>query len=221
MPVVSFPDPSTASPEGIVAIGGDLHPDTLMMAYRKGIFPWPVDGLPLLWFSPPQRGVLIFDELHLARSLRRAQRHATLQFSLDRAFAQVIRACADKPRPGQDGTWITSGIVAAYSRLHRLGVAHSAEAWDGNRLVAGLYGVEVDGAFAAESMFYLEPNTSKLTLLFFIDHLRSRGLDWLDIQVLTPHMERLGARTMPRDAFLTRLQATRARGLQLFSSQSK
>lgn len=216
MPVVSFPDPRTASPEGIVAVGGDLHPDTLMTAYRQGIFPWPVQGLPLLWFSPSERGVLLFDDLHLSRSLRRAQRHATLHFTLDRAFGQVIRACADKPRPGQDGTWITPGIVMAYIRLHRLGVAHSVEAWDGDRLVAGLYGVEIDGAFAAESMFYLEPNASKLTLLFFVDHLRRRGLDWLDIQVLTPHMERLGARAIPRDTFLTRLRDTRARGLRLF-----
>lgn len=220
MPVVSFPDPRTASPEGIVAVGGDLHPDTLMTAYRQGIFPWPVEGLPLLWFSPAERGVLIFDDLHLSRSLRQARRHARWQFSLDRAFGQVIRACADKPRPGQDGTWITPSIVMAYSRLHRLGIAHSVEAWEDERLVAGLYGVDVDGAFAAESMFYLEPNASKLTLLFFIDHLRQRGLEWLDIQVLTPHMERLGARTLPRDSFLTRLQHTRQRGLRLFLPQS-
>jgi leucyl/phenylalanyl-tRNA--protein transferase len=191
-----------------------------MMAYRQGIFPWPVEGLPLLWFSPAERGVLIFQELHRPRSLRRAHRLSRLQFTLDRAFGQVIRACADRPRPGQEGTWITPGIIAAYLRLHRIGIAHSVEAWDGERLVAGLYGVEIDGAFAAESMFYLEPNASKLTLLFFIEHLRSAGLDWLDIQVLTPHMERLGARTIPRDAFLVRLQATRQRGLQLFSRRS-
>jgi leucyl/phenylalanyl-tRNA--protein transferase len=219
MPVVSFPDPRTASPEGIVAVGGDLHPDTLMTAYRQGIFPWPVEGLPLLWFCPAQRGVLIFDELHEARSLRRAQRRTGLEFSIDRAFGEVIRACAERPRPGQDGTWITPGIIKAYVRLHRLGVAHSVEAWEDERLVAGLYGVDVDGAFAAESMFYLEPNASKLALLFFINHLRSRGLDWLDIQVLTPHMERLGARTLARESFLTRLQSTRRRGLQLFLPQ--
>ncbi len=212
MPVVAFPDPRTASAEGVVAVGGDLHPDTLMLAYRQGIFPWPVEGYPLLWFSPPERGVLIFPELHISRSLRRARRDSTLRFTLDRAFSQVIRACADRPRPGQDGTWITPAIVAAYQRLHQLGIAHSVEAWRDDRLVAGLYGV----AFAAESMFYLEPNASKLALLFFVDHLLSRGLDWLDIQVLTPHMERLGARTMPRDHFLARLQATRQRGIELF-----
>jgi leucyl/phenylalanyl-tRNA--protein transferase len=179
-----------------------------------------VNGLPLLWFSPPERGVLLFEDLHLSRSLRRVQRHAKFQFTLDRAFGQVIRACADKPRPGQDGTWITPGIVMAYVRLHRLGVAHSVEAWDGDRLVAGLYGVEIDGAFAAESMFYLEPNASKLTLVFLVEHLRRQGLDWLDIQVLTPHMERLGARAIPRESFLSRLRDTRARGLRLFRPQS-
>jgi len=188
-----------------------------MMAYRQGIFPWPVEGLPLLWFSPAERGVLLFDELHQSRSLRRAQRRSRLRFTIDRSFGYVIRACAERPRPGQDGTWITPSIITAYVRLHRLGIAHSVEAWDGERLVAGIYGVEIDGAFAAESMFYLEPNASKLTLLFFIEHLRNAGLDWLDIQVLTPHMERLGARTIARDAFLTRLQDTRRRGLALFS----
>lgn len=217
MPVVSFPDPRTASPEGVVAVGGDLHPDTLMSAYRQGIFPWPVDGLPLLWFSPAERGVLIFQDLHVSRSLRRAQQHSILRFTLDQAFGQVIRACADKPRPGQGGTWITPAIVMGYVRLHRLGIAHSVEAWEGDCLVAGLYGVDIDGVFAAESMFYHQPNASKLALLFFIDHLHGRGLDWLDIQVLTPHMGRLGGRSVPRDTFLARLQETRRRGLRLFS----
>jgi leucyl/phenylalanyl-tRNA--protein transferase len=189
-----------------------------MTAYRQGIFPWPVAGLPLLWFSPAERGVLIFGDLHIARSLRRARRRSALRFTVDQAFGTVIRACADTPRPGQDGTWITPQIVAAYVRLHRLGIAHSVEAWDGTDLVAGLYGVDVDGAFAAESMFYRAPDASKLTLLWLVDHLRSRGLDWLDIQVLTPHMSRLGGRGIARDTFLARLRETRKRGLRLFPS---
>ncbi|HUI25335.1 MAG TPA: leucyl/phenylalanyl-tRNA--protein transferase, partial [Candidatus Kryptonia bacterium] len=117
---------------------------------------------------------------------------------------------------GQDGTWITPQIVAAYSRLHRMGIAHSVEAWNGERLVGGVYGVDVDGAFAAESMFYREPNASKLALLHLIDHVRAGGLDWLDIQVLTPHLARLGAVAISRDAFLKKLRETRARGLRLF-----
>jgi len=197
-------------------MGGDLHPESLLLAYREGIFPWPVDGLPLLWFSPPARGILDFAALHVPRSLARAQRQSPLHFSFDRAFSAVIRACAGTPRPGQAGTWITPAIEAAYGRLHRLGIAHSVEAWDGGELVGGAYGVDVDGAFAAESMFYRQPNASKLALLYLIEHLRGRGLDWLDIQIVTPHLARLGAQAMPRDDFLLRLQRTRARGLVLF-----
>lgn len=216
MPVVEFPDPRTASSEGIVAVGGDLHPDTLRLAYRQGIFPWPVDGLPLLWFSPAERAVLEFAELHIPRSLARARRRTGLSFSVDRAFAAVIGACAATPRPGQDGTWITPQVRHAYVRLHRLGMAHSAEAWDAGRLVGGVYGVDVDGAFAAESMFYRQPDASKLALLHLIEHLQGRGLDWIDIQVLTPHLARLGAKAIERDEFLSKLRRTRARGLRLF-----
>lgn len=216
MPRFQFPDPRDADSHGVVAVGGMLDPEVLVSAYRQGVFPWPVDGLPLLWFCPPERGVLEFAELHLPRSLVRARRATALRFSVDEAFPEVIRACADTPRPGQDGTWITPEITAAYIRLHQLGVAHSAEAWNGRHLVGGVYGVDVDGAFAAESMFHHEPNASKLALIHLIDRLRSRGLDWLDIQVLTPHLERLGARAISRDAFLTKLTATRARNLVLF-----
>jgi leucyl/phenylalanyl-tRNA---protein transferase len=216
VPVRRFPDPRSATRDGLVAVGGDLHPDTLRLAYRNGIFPWPAPGLPLLWFSPPERGVLEFRELHVPRSLERAARRHAYRLTVDEDFSGVIRGCAGTPRPGQDGTWITPDIVDAYEHLHALGVAHSAEAWDGGRLVGGIYGVDVDGAFAAESMFYLEPNASKLALLHLVAHLGARGLDWLDIQVMTPHMARLGARGMPRDRFLARLAATRARGLRLF-----
>ncbi len=217
MPIRRFPDPRSATRDGLVAVGGDLHPDTLRLAYRQGIFPWPAPGLPLLWFSPPERGILDFGDLHVPRSLERACRRSALRLTVDADFAGVIRGCAGAPRPGQAGTWITAEIVEAYERLHRLGIAHSVEAWDGSRLVGGIYGVEVDGAFAAESMFYRSANASKLALLHLVAHLGSRGLDWLDIQVLTPHMERLGARAVARESFLARLAATRARGLRLFA----
>jgi len=218
MAIIQFPDPRTASPEGIVAIGGDLHPESVLAAYRQGIFPWPVEKLPLLWFCPAERGVLDFSALHLPRSLERSRRQTPLRFTVDHAFASVIRACADTARPGQHGTWITPAVITAYCRLHDMSVAHSVEAWDdGGRLVGGVYGVDVDGAFAAESMFYRVPNASKLCVLHLIGHLRSRGLDWIDVQTLTPHMARLGARLVPRDAFLERLQRTRARGLALFA----
>lgn len=211
-----FPDPRQAGPEGLVAAGGDLRPDTILTAYRQGIFPWPHPGLPLVWFCPEQRGILDFADLHVPRRLQRERRTSRLRFSFDEAFRAVIEACARAPRPGQVDTWITPGMKAAYTRLHRLGIAHSVEAWDGDELVAGLYGVDVDGAFAGESMFHTRPNASKLALLHLVDHLRSRGLDWMDIQVMTPHMDVLGAREIDRDAFLERLRATRARGLRLF-----
>ncbi|MGH7786445.1 MAG: leucyl/phenylalanyl-tRNA--protein transferase [Candidatus Binatia bacterium] len=219
MAIIQFPDPRTASPEGIVAIGGDLHPESVLAAYRQGIFPWPVEKLPLLWFCPAERGVLDFAALHVPRSLARARRQTTLRFTIDRNFPGVIRGCAATPRPGQQGTWITPAVIAAYVRLHDLGVSHSVEAWDGDELVGGSYGVDVDGAFAAESMFYRRPNASKLALLHLIDYLRRRGLDWIDVQTLTPHMKRLGARLVPRDEFLDRLQRTRARGLRLFEAR--
>ena len=206
----------SATREDIVAVGDDLRPETLLAAYRRGIFPWPVEGLPLLWFCPVERAVLDFNRLHVPRSHARARRRSTLRFTVDADFPAVLRACAGAPRPGQEGTWITPAITAAYLRLHRLGHAHSVEAWRDGRLVGGLYGVDVDGAFGGESMFHAEPNASKLVLLFLVDHLRARGLDYLDVQVMTPHLERLGAHTMPRDAFLDRLAVTRARGLALF-----
>src|SRR5215470_16694211 len=124
MAIIQFPDPRTASPEGIVAIGGDLHPDSVLAAYRQGIFPWPVEKLPLLWFCPAERGILDFTSLHVPRSLRRARHAASFSFTVDRAFRDVIRGCADTRRPGQQGTWITPAVVQAYVRLHDLGIAH-------------------------------------------------------------------------------------------------
>jgi len=204
--------------DDIVAVGGDLKLDTLVRAYAHGVFPWPVEGLPLLWFCPRERAILAFDDLHVARSLARARAHTTLRFTVDADFDGVIRACATTPRPAQDGTWITPDIMDAYARLHDAGVAHSVEAWDGDDLAGGVYGVDAGGAFAAESMFHRVSNASKLALLHLIEHLRGRGLDWIDVQVMTPHLARLGARTLPRAEFLRRLARTRARGLTLFDT---
>jgi len=216
MPVRRFPDPRTASIDGIVAIGGDLHPDTLLLAYRQGIFPWPMQGIPLTWMCPDERAILDFAELHIPRSLAQTRRNSTLRFTIDHAFARVIAACARTKRPDQPGTWITAPMIRAYNRFHELGHAHSVEAWEGDELVGGLYGVETDGVFAGESMFHLRPNASKLALLHLIDHLRERGAEWIDIQVMTPHFKLLGARDIPRDEFLARLAATREKGLHLF-----
>jgi len=201
---------------GIVALGGDLHVESLLLAYRSGIFPWPMEGLPLTWVCPPMRAILDFSELHIPRSLARERARTSLTFTIDRDFPTVIAACASVYRPDQPGTWITHGMLHAYRRFHEHGYAHSVEVWDGDELVGGLYGVAVDGAYAGESMFHRRPNASKLALLFLIDHLRSQGLDWIDIQVMTPHMEVLGAREIPRNQFLARLADTHRRDLVLF-----
>lgn len=211
-----FPDPREATPDGIVAVGGRPDPDLLEEAYARGIFPWPVDGYPLLWFSPPERGILSFEGLHVPRSLARARRRTRLTFTIDRAFERVIRACAGVERAHETGTWIKPWMIRGYCEFHRRGRAHSVEAWEDGELVGGVYGVDAGGAFAGESMFHLRPDASKLALLFLIDHLRARGLDWLDIQVMTPHMEALGARLIPREEFLQLLARARARGLKLF-----
>ena len=210
-----FPDPRRARYD-VVAIGEDLRPETLMEAYRSGIFPWPTDEAPLPWFSPHRRAVLFFDEIHISRSLARARRAHTFRMTIDADFRGVIARCAEMPRPDQDGTWIFPEIIDAYAALHDLGHAHSAEAWDGAELVGGIYGVDMGGAFGGESMFYAKPNASKLALLHLVDHLRNRGLGWMDIQVMTPHMEALGAREIPRSEFLDLLKETQERKLVLF-----
>ena len=206
----------STSSDDIVALGGNLEPATLREAYRNGVFPWPAEDLPLLWFCPRERAILEYDHLHVGRSLARARRQSPFRFTIDAAFEDVILHCASEPRPGQDGTWITDDMIEAYARLHHLGVAHSVETWLDGHLVGGLYGVDTDGAFSAESMYYHEPWASKLALLHLLDHFAARGLRWIDIQVMTPHMERLGARNVARREFLALLRRTRAQGLTLF-----
>jgi leucyl/phenylalanyl-tRNA--protein transferase len=218
--VIDFPDPRfAAADEDIMAFGGPLSTENLLRAYRRGIFPWPIEGLPLPWFCPAERAIIEFKELHVPRSLRHARNRSQLRFSFNEAFPAVIRACAQTPRAGETGTWITPQIARSYSELNQMGHAHSVEAWEGDQLVGGLYGVEVDGAFGGESMFYLRPNASKLALLFLIERLQARGLDWMDIQMMTPHMAALGAKVIGREEFLDRLAQTRSRGLKLFGDE--
>jgi leucyl/phenylalanyl-tRNA--protein transferase len=210
-----FSDPRNVRGD-IVAFGDDLSTDTLRDAYFHGIFPWPAEGLPLPWFSPRRRAILDFADLRVDRTLRRSVRKSTLAFTIDTAFVTVIESCAAASRPQQEGTWILPGIIDAYVRLHREGSAHSVEAWDGARLVAGVYGVDAGGLFTGESMFHHQSDASKLALLHLIRHLAARGAEWIDIQQLTPHMARLGAREISRNAFLDRLAATQAKRLELF-----
>jgi leucyl/phenylalanyl-tRNA--protein transferase len=212
--VSRFPDPRYARGD-VVAVGDDLRVDTLRDAYRHGIFPWPHEELPLPWFSPRRRTVLFIDELHVGRTLRRARR-AELRFTIDQAFADVIAACAAVPRGDAVGTWIGPEIIAAYTKLHRAGDAHSVEVWSGDELVGGLYGVDSGGVFTGESMFHRLANASKLALLHLVDHLRARGATWLDCQVMTDHMRALGAREISRAKFLDMLAAAQASGVKLF-----
>jgi leucyl/phenylalanyl-tRNA--protein transferase len=210
-----FPDPRTARGD-VVALGDDLSVDVLRDAYRHGIFPWPHENLPLPWFSPRRRTVILFDELHVGRTLRRAQKRAGFTFTIDRDFPHVIRACAESPRAEQDGTWIADDIIAAYTRLHEAGDAHSVEVWHGGAIAGGLYGVDAGGVFTGESMFHRQPEASKLALLFLVEHLRARGATWLDCQVMTPHMKAIGAREIPRAKFLDMLAEAQRSGIELF-----
>ena len=209
-----FPDPRHARGD-VVAIGDDLSVATLRDAYRHGIFPWPHGNMPLPWFSPRRRTVILFDELHVGRSLRKAKKRADVTHTIDRDFRSVIRACASVPREDQ-GTWIEPEIIAAYTRLHDAGDAHSVEVWRGGELVAGLYGVDAGGVFTGESMFRRETDLSKLALLFLIDHMSARGATWLDCQIMTPHMQALGAREIPRAKFLDMLEAAQRSGIAIF-----
>lgn len=218
MALIRFPDPRSAPDGDLVVVGGSLNTVNLLHAYRQGIFPWPIDGWPLTWFCPEERAILEFCDLHVSRSLARIRRRAPFRFTIDQNFRAVIEACARARRAGEDGTWITPEMIRAYCDLHRSGYAHSVEAWEGDELVGGLYGVDAGGAFAGESMFFLRPNASKLALLYLIEHLAARGLGWIDIQVMTPHMEALGAKLISRDQFLERLARHLARNLNLFGS---
>jgi leucyl/phenylalanyl-tRNA--protein transferase len=211
-----FPDPRYARGD-IVAVGNDLRVETLRDAYRHGIFPWPHEELAVLpWFSPKRRTVIFFDELHVGRTLRKSMKRAGLTFTVDRDFAAVIRACSHVPRPEQEGTWIGPEIVDAYTRFHASGDAHSVEVWQDGELVGGLYGVDSGGVFTGESMFHRLSDTSKLALIFLIDQLKARGCTWIDCQVMTPHMEALGAREIARSKFLDLLAIAQARDIALF-----
>lgn len=204
--------------EDIVSFGDPLTTDNVKEAYRKGIFPWYIEGMPLPWFCPQQRAILEFDDLRIPRSLAKEQRKNQFTFTIDRDFDAVIRACAASKREGQSGgTWITDDFIRVYSQLHREGVVHSVEAWDAQgNLAGGLYGVDAGGVFCGESMFYRQPNASKLALLFLIDLLRSGSSTWLDVQVMTEHMNALGAKEIDRRRFLDLLANTQASQLFLF-----
>jgi len=200
-----FPDPELAEPDGLLAVGGDLSPERLLRAYAEGIFPWYSEETPILWWSPEPRMVLLPEDLHVSRSLRRTLRAGRYAIRADTAFDRVIRRCAEQERPGQDGTWITAEMVEAYERLHALGHAHSIEAWDEEGLAGGFYGVSLGAAFFGESMFADRPDASKVAFATLVEWLGRGGFDLVDAQVDTEHLRRFGAREVPRAEFLARL----------------
>jgi leucyl/phenylalanyl-tRNA--protein transferase len=201
-----FPSPELAEREGLLAVGGDLTVERLLLAYSVGIFPWFGDGDPILWWSPDPRMVLFPNDFHASARLRRLHRQRRYRVTLDTAFPKVIAACADQPRPGQDGTWITGEMEEAYTQLHWTGFAHSVEVWDGARLAGGLYGVSLGAAFFGESMFSLDPNTSKLAMWTLVEQIKRWGFHFIDCQVHTPHLESLGGNDIPRRRFLKLLK---------------
>jgi leucyl/phenylalanyl-tRNA--protein transferase len=200
----AFPPASEAltEPNGLLAAGGDLEPERLLAAYRRGIFPWYQEGQPILWWSPDPRAVLWPSGLHVSRSLRRSLRKRGFQFRIDTEFERVIAACAE-PRSYGGGTWITAEMATAYIRLHRLGWAHSFETWADGRLVGGLYGVGIGRAFFGESMFTRVADASKAALAHAVEFLSARGTQIIDCQVASAHTQSLGAVDIPRAQFLS------------------
>ena len=198
---IVFPPVRLAEPNGILAVGGDLSPDRLLMAYRSGIFPWYSDDEPIIWWSPDPRFVLFPDELCISRTMRQVLKRRTFDITLDRDFRGVIRGCQG-PRKKERGTWITEEMMEAYIRLHDLGFAHSAEAWRDGELAGGLYGISLGRCFFGESMFTRASNASKAAFIVLVRKLNELGFVIIDSQVYTGHLESLGARHIPREEYI-------------------
>jgi leucyl/phenylalanyl-tRNA--protein transferase len=201
-----FPPPSEAESDGLIAVGGDLSPQRLLNAYAEGIFPWFRDEDDIFWYSPDPRMVLIPHELRISPSLQRVIRSGRFEISMDTAFEDVIKACASAPREGQDGTWIDTGFIAAYTALHELGFAHSIEAYLDGELAGGLYGLSIGKAFFGESMFHKASNASKVAFYHLVEKVKTWQFHFIDCQVETELLKCLGAKPMPRKEYLERLK---------------
>jgi leucyl/phenylalanyl-tRNA--protein transferase len=212
MPVFRLDDrlvfpPVHLAEDGLLALGGDLRPERLLLGYTQGIFPWYAENLPILWHSPDPRMVMTTRDLVIQRSLKKAIRRAPYRLAMDTAFVEVLAGCATSPRPGQTGTWLIPEMVTAYEKLHELGFAHSIEAWDGDTLVGGLYGVSMGAAFFGESMYAKAPDASKIAFAACVRQLDSWGVGLIDCQVHTEHLERFGAYEVPRGEYLEMLRS--------------
>lgn len=208
MPVPTFwISPEMADTDGLVGVGGDLRPETLLAAYRAGVFPWYGEDDPILWFSPDPRGIIPLDAVHVPRRLQRTIDRGKWTVSINRRFREVMAACGENR---VEGTWVTPDMLDAYCELNRLGYAHSVEIWNGESLVGGVYGFALGGFFAAESMFHRETDASKVALITLCDRLRDRGFALLDIQIVSSHTARFGAISIPRREYLNRLRESMA-----------
>lgn len=195
-----FPPLESARPDGLLAQGGDLHPERLLLAYRNGIFPWYSDE-EILWWSPDPRFILIPEALKVSKSMRSLIKRNHFRFSINENFSGVIHACSATPRPGQEGTWINEDIIQSYTTLHEMGYAHSAEVWQGDTLVGGLYGILMGGIFFGESMFSHVSNASKYAFIQYVNYLQSIGVVLIDCQIHTEHLESLGGVFISRKQF--------------------
>lgn len=205
---IIFPDANLANEDGLLAIGGNLEPDTLINAYSSGIFPWSVN--PISWWSPDPRAVFSIEDFKISRRLQRIFVSGKFSFSIDKCFVEVMKGCA-RPAPGRESSWISPQFIKAYTRLHQMGIAHSVEAWYDGQLAGGVYGVAIGGFFAGESMFHEVTNGSTLSLNYLMQHLKERGFELFDSQVASPHTFRLGATEICRGEYLKLLRKALAK----------
>lgn len=201
-----FPAPQLARKEGLLAVGGDLSQERLLLAYRMGIFPWYSEDEPIMWWSPDPRLVLYPSEFRVSRSLKKTIRKQMFKLTVDEAFASVIKACARSRTKADEGTWIVEEMIGAYCKLHESGLAHSVEVWQDDKLVGGLYGVSLGKCFFGESMFTHISNASKIALVALVEHLQTLEFSFIDCQISTPHLLSFGAQEIPRIRFLSELE---------------
>jgi leucyl/phenylalanyl-tRNA--protein transferase len=199
-----FPPVHLAESDGLLAIGGDLSPERLLLAYRSGIFPW-YEGEHILWWCPDPRFVLFPEELKISKSIKSLLNNNVFELTINKAFDQVIHHCKETKRPGQEGTWITDEVEKAYSKMHMLGYAHSAEAWKDGELIGGLYGIRLGNVFFGESMFSKVSNASRFAFIKYVQQLKEEGIKLIDCQIYTDYLESLGAKMIVRQEFITQL----------------
>ena len=204
MPSFNFPNPSLADPDGLLAVGGNLEPETLLSAYQQGIFPWFDEDTPILWWSPDPRAILEFENLYISKRLARTIRTNKFQVTFNQDFDAVVKGCTYRP---EEGTWITPEVANAYGEFHRRGHAHSVEVWQQGVLVGGLYGVAIGGLFAGESMFSTVSDASKIALVALVSRLKEKGYQLFDLQIINEHTSMMGATEIPRIDYLARVKS--------------